>query len=108
VRELKNLMERMVIMVPRDRIEPADLEPSLAPREGDARWGSAGGEALPALEALTLKEGRDRFERAFLLRHLEANAWNITRTAERLGIERSNLHRKLKAFGLEPPAPRGA
>ncbi len=104
VRELKNLMERMVIMVPAHRIEPRDLEPSLASRGGDGPAGEAGAQALPGLEALTLKDGRARFERAFLLRHLEANGWNITRTAERLGIERSNLHRKLRAFGLEPPS----
>ncbi len=104
VRELKNLMERMVIMVPADRIEPRDLEPSLASRGGDGPAGETGVQTLAGLEALTLKDGRARFERAFLLRHLEANGWNITRTAERLGIERSNLHRKLRAFGLEPPS----
>ncbi len=106
VRELKNLMERMVIMVPAHRIEPRDLEPSLAARAADAGRDPEA-EALPGLEAVTLKEGRDRFERAFLRRHLEANGWNITRTAERLGIERSNLHRKLRAFGLQPPPGRG-
>jgi two-component system nitrogen regulation response regulator NtrX len=57
---------------------------------------------------MTLKEGRARFERAFLLRHLEANGWNVTRTAERLGIDRTNLNRKLRAFGIEPPASRSA
>jgi two-component system nitrogen regulation response regulator NtrX len=108
VRELKNLMERMVIMVPADRIEPRDLEPSLASRTGDGPAGDPGAPALTGLEALTLKEGRARFERAFLLRHLEANGWNVTRTAERLGIDRTNLNRKLRAFGIEPPGSRGA
>ncbi|HYB72918.1 MAG TPA: sigma-54 dependent transcriptional regulator [Candidatus Sulfotelmatobacter sp.] len=108
VRELRNLMERMVIMVPANRIEPRDLEPSLAPRPGEGPGADAAAQALPGLEAVTLKDGRARFERAFLLRHLEASGWNITRTAERLGIERSNLHRKLRAYGIEPPGSRSA
>ena len=108
VRELKNLMERMVIMVPADRILPEDLASSLAPRAARGSGEGAGELAPPGLEAGTLKEGRARFERAFLLRHLEANGWNITRTAEQLGIERSNLHRKLRAFGIEPPPSRSA
>jgi len=106
VRELKNVMERMVIMVPADRIEARDVEASLAPRAAEGAREGAEPEGLPGLEAMTLKEGRARFERAFLLRHLEANGWNITRTAEHLGIERSNLHRKLRAFGLEAPPSR--
>jgi two-component system nitrogen regulation response regulator NtrX len=107
VRELKNLMERMVIMVPADRIELRDVEPPLASRGGESGRDGVEADGLPGLEAMTLREGRERFERAFLLRHLEVNGWNITRTAERLGIERSNLHRKLKAFGIEPPSGRG-
>ena len=106
VRELKNVMERMVIMVPADRIEARDVEASVAPRAAEGAREGAEAEGLPGLEAVTLKEGRARFERAFLLRHLEANGWNITRTADRLGIERSNLHRKLKAFDIEPPQGR--
>jgi two-component system, NtrC family, nitrogen regulation response regulator NtrX len=108
VRELKNLMERMVIMVPAERIVPEDLEASLAPRGAEGQGGEAATEAPAGLEAATLREGRERFERAFLLRHLEAAGWNITRAAERLGIERSNLHRKLRAFRIEPPGSRSA
>jgi two-component system nitrogen regulation response regulator NtrX len=108
VRELKNLMERMVIMVPANRIEPRDLEPSLAPRPAEGPGADAEANGLAGLEAVTLKDGRARFERAFLLRHLEASGWNITRAAERLGIERSNLHRKLRAYGIEPPPSRSA
>jgi two-component system nitrogen regulation response regulator NtrX len=49
----------------------------------------------------TLRDARSRFEREFILRRLEENEWNVTRTAERLGIERSNLHRKIRAYGIE-------
>jgi DNA-binding GntR family transcriptional regulator len=51
----------------------------------------------------TLKEARDAFERAFILTELRAHEWNMTRTAERLGIERSHLYRKLKAYGISAP-----
>jgi len=49
----------------------------------------------------TLREARDEFEKAFILRRLRETHWNITRAAERLGIERSNLHRKMKGYGIE-------
>ena len=64
---------------------------------------AAAGERVVSTDEMT---GVQSLERAFLLRHLEANGWNITRTAEHLGIERSNLHRKLRAFGLEAPPSR--
>ncbi|MGH7473363.1 MAG: helix-turn-helix domain-containing protein, partial [Candidatus Methylomirabilales bacterium] len=48
----------------------------------------------------SLREARNRFERDYILMHLQENQWNVTRTAERLKIERSNLHRKLKAHGI--------
>jgi two-component system nitrogen regulation response regulator NtrX len=100
VRELRNVMERMVIMVPQEAIGPEDLAPSLRPRPG------AGLEAPaePAAEEdATLREARDRFEREFILRCLKLSNWNITRAAERMGIERSNLHRKMKAYEIEAP-----
>lgn len=93
VRELKNLIERMVIMVPGDMIQASDLYSSLYTRA-----------PLP-LEAVllneSLKEACHRFERDYILRRLEENHWNITRTAEKLKIERSNLYRKLRAYGID-------
>ena len=50
-----------------------------------------------------LKEARDSFERAYILAELRAQDWNMTRTAERLGIERSHLYRKIRAYGIIPP-----
>jgi len=49
---------------------------------------------------VTLREFRDRVERDFIARKLEQHGWNVSRTAEALGIERTNLHRKLRALGL--------
>jgi two-component system nitrogen regulation response regulator NtrX len=53
--------------------------------------------------ARSLREARDNFERAFILAELRVHDWNMTRTAERLGIERSHLYRKLKAYRIVPP-----
>jgi two-component system nitrogen regulation response regulator NtrX len=99
VRELRNVIERMVIMAPQDVIQETDLAPSLRTRPGVAE-----APAEPATEwDGTLREAREQFERQYLLRRLGEMHWNITRTAERLGIERSNLHRKMKAYGIEAP-----
>ena len=95
VRELRNMVERLVIMAPRAVIEAEDLPVPLRPKEG---WGE-GGEARER----TLREARDGFERAYILAELRANDWNVTRASERLGIERSHLYRKIKAYGIAPP-----
>jgi two-component system nitrogen regulation response regulator NtrX len=51
----------------------------------------------------TLKEARESFEKDFIVRKLEENNWNISKTAEILDIERSNLHRKIKAYDIKTP-----
>ena len=94
IRELRNMVERLVIMTPGDVIGPDDLPASLRPKEAAA----GGGEGQRSL-----KEARDGFERAYILAELRAHDWNMTRTAERLGIERSHLYRKIKAYGITPP-----
>jgi two-component system, NtrC family, nitrogen regulation response regulator NtrX len=96
VRELRNVIERLMIMVPGDAISSSDLgflDPS-----GLAR--PAGDDA--AAERLSLHEARDRFERDLILRTLAEQQGNMSRTAEVLGVERSNLYRKMKAFGIAP------
>jgi two-component system nitrogen regulation response regulator NtrX len=90
VRELKNLVERLVIMCPSDRIEPHHLPPEVfraAPR-------------TPLQPNATLHEARAAYEREFILRKLEENQWNMTRTAASLGLERSHLYRKMKGLGI--------
>jgi two-component system, NtrC family, nitrogen regulation response regulator NtrX len=91
VRELRNMVERLVIMSPRDVIGPDDVPAPLRPKE-----------AVEVRER-SLREARDQFERAYIVNELRLNDWNMTRTAERLGIERSHLYRKLKAYGITPP-----
>jgi two-component system nitrogen regulation response regulator NtrX len=96
VRELRNVIERLMIMVPGDSISPVDLgflDPSDLSRTAAAE---------PIGERLTLHEARDQFERDLILRTLAEQQGNMSRTAEVLGVERSNLYRKMKAFGIAP------
>ena len=94
VRELRNMVERLVIMTAGDMIGADDLPAPLRPQT-----------AVTAGETpeRSLKEARENFERAYILAELRANDGNMTRTAERLGIERSHLYRKLKAYGITQP-----
>ncbi|HSE93475.1 MAG TPA: sigma-54 dependent transcriptional regulator [Methylomirabilota bacterium] len=101
VRELRNLVERLVIMAPGDVIGVDDVPAPVRPKEAALREAAAGGSADAGERSL--REARDNFERAYILTELRANEWNMTRTAERLGIERSHLYRKIKAYGITPP-----
>jgi two-component system nitrogen regulation response regulator NtrX len=95
VRELRNMVERLVIMAPGDVIGADDVPAPLRPKDVVPGAGEA--------RERPLKEARDNFERAYILAELRAQDWNMTRTAERLGIERSHLYRKIKAYGITPP-----
>jgi two-component system, NtrC family, nitrogen regulation response regulator NtrX len=94
VRELRNVIERLMIMVPGDTIGLSDL----AFLEGSVAVDTAAAES----PSLLLHEARDRFERDYILRALAAHNGNISRTADALGVERSNLYRKMRAFGIAP------
>jgi two-component system nitrogen regulation response regulator NtrX len=106
VRELRNTLERLVIMTPGERIEFEHLPASLvAPAPASASAGSEAEEALdsPAgAGARSLIAAREAFERRYILRRYKECGGNMSRTAESLGVERSNLYRKMKAFGLLP------
>jgi two-component system nitrogen regulation response regulator NtrX len=96
VRELRNVIERLMIMVPGDAISAEDLsflDPSAAGRTIAP---------VPVAGRVTLHEARDRFERELILRTLAEQQGNMSRTAEVLGVERSNLYRKMRAFGIAP------
>ncbi len=100
VRELRNVIERMVIMVPQEIIGQDDVASALRLRQpSETGTPVASGAEMEG----TLREAREEFEKAFILRRLREAHWNITRAAERLGIERSNLHRKIKGYGIETP-----
>jgi two-component system, NtrC family, nitrogen regulation response regulator NtrX len=93
VRELRNVVERMMIMVPGDTIRLSDL--SFLDAAGIVDLEEPGPIA-------PLHEARDRFEREYILKALAAQHGNISRTAEVLGVERSNLYRKMRGFGIAP------
>jgi len=101
IRELKNLVERLSIMVSGDTIEATDL-PSLDGLETRTTSDSSGGSAWPTMSSgLTLKEVREMIERHYIADALESCGWNVTQTARTLGIERTNLHKKIKYYALE-------
>jgi two-component system nitrogen regulation response regulator NtrX len=97
VRELRNVIERLMIMVVGDSIGAADL--TFLDLTGAARVEPG---PVASTERITLYEARDQFERDLILRTLAAQQGNMSRTAEVLGVERSNLYRKMKAFGIAP------
>jgi len=92
VRELKNLVERLVIMCPSPRIEPHHLPPEVF----------RGTSKSPQKPYESLQEARSAYERDFVLRKLEENRWNMTKTATALGLERSHLYRKMRSLGIAP------
>jgi len=97
VRELRNLIERLAIMVPGDAISASDLSfLDRGPEPESELLADGSGPLLP------LHEARDRFEREYILRALASQSGNMSRTADALGVERSNLYRKMRAFGIAP------
>jgi two-component system nitrogen regulation response regulator NtrX len=95
VRELRNLMERVVILTPGPHIDAADLPATLgAAAPGNGR------------SAASLEQARRDFEREFLRARLDEHGWNISRTAEAIGIARESLSRKIKTHRLEQAPPK--
>jgi two-component system, NtrC family, nitrogen regulation response regulator NtrX len=105
VRELRNVCERMAIMSG-DRISPSDVPDVVAPRSAAAPV-PTGSADLSRYGEVPLKELRDLVERDYILKKLEEHDWNITQAAQALGVERTNLHKKIKQHGLSR-AGRGA
>jgi DNA-binding NtrC family response regulator len=106
VRELRNVIERLVILSD-EAIGEGDLpEEIVAEVERHKRETTATATELPRVElpaearALPLREFRDHMEREYIRIKLDENGWNISRTATLLGIERTNLHKKMRALGL--------
>jgi two-component system, NtrC family, nitrogen regulation response regulator NtrX len=97
VRQLRNIIERTIILAPSDKIEliEADMLPS---EVGDTYTSASGG--LNALMGAPLREAREAFEREYLQVQIRRFAGNISKTASFVGMERSALHRKLKLLGI--------
>lgn len=99
VRELRNIVERLVIMTPGRAITPDHLPESLT--GGGHHRDGAPGRAGGAMELSSLREAREEFEKEFIIQKLEEHGWNISRTAEAIELERSNLYRKMKSYGID-------
>ena len=95
VRELKNVVERLMIMVPGDRISSRDL--AFLDGRDDGRGAKP---KNPEAPTRSLHDAREKFERDYILRALASQNGNMSRTAELLGVERSNLYRKIRGFGI--------
>ncbi|MFA7596961.1 MAG: sigma-54 dependent transcriptional regulator [Novosphingobium sp.] len=97
VRQLRNVIERTVILAPRerlDRIDPDMLPPEISGQGGEGEAGIA------TLMGVPLREARESFEREYLRIQIRRFSGNISKTAGFIGMERSALHRKLKLLGI--------
>ncbi len=97
VRELKNLIERLAIMTPGNTITRCQLPQAIS----NGRHTAVKNQSSMSLTSNNFRTAKEEFEKEFLIQKLEENDWNISRTAEAVEIERSNLHRKIKAYGIE-------
>jgi len=97
VRQLRNVVERTVILTPRERLDA--VEPDMLPSEVIS--GKLGGSmGVSALMGVPLREARESFEREYLSIQIRRFSGNISKTASFIGMERSALHRKLKLLGM--------
>jgi len=97
VRELKNAIERLLIMTPGTVIRAADIPPGLGLPPA-----AEGHDGMPSAEgsSSTLQHFKDAAERAFILAKLEEHDWNIAATAKAIDTPRSNLYKKLETYGI--------
>jgi two-component system nitrogen regulation response regulator NtrX len=93
VRELKNIIERIIIIIDKREIGRNDIEFLLKP--GQATMDDI------IEESNSFQEFKEKAERAFILKQLNENSWNISKTAEFLDIQRSHLYNKMKKYGIE-------
>jgi two-component system nitrogen regulation response regulator NtrX len=93
VRELKNIIERIIIIIDKREIARSDIEILLKP--GQATMDDI------IDDSNSFQEFKEKAERAFILKQLNENSWNISKTAELLDIQRSHLYNKMKKYGIE-------
>jgi len=93
VRELRNMIERLVIMVPADNIDITDLPAEFFRAAGDI--------IATAMRLSTLQDFKDEAEKAFILAKLRENGWNVSKTAEAIDTPRSNLYKKIEQYNIK-------
>lgn len=93
IRELKNFIERVIIIIDKKEINRKDIEPLIAGGQ------SSLGDIIN--ESNSFQDFKEKAEKAFIIKQLELNEWNISKTAEMLDIQRSHLYNKIKKYGIE-------
>jgi len=93
IRELKNIIERIIILIDKREIAKSDIEFLFSPGQ------SSIDDIID--DSKSFQEFKEKAERAFILRQLNENGWNISKTAEILDIQRSHLYNKMKKYGIE-------
>ena len=99
VRELRNMVERLVIMVPTDKIDVTDLPPEFFRTPTDI--------ISTAMRLNTLQEFKDEAEKAFIIAKLREHGWNVSKTAEAIDTPRSNLYKKIEQYNIKREAGAG-
>ncbi|OOZ37524.1 sigma-54-dependent transcriptional regulator [Solemya velesiana gill symbiont] len=97
IRELKNLVQRLLIMGVGEDISQDEVESAL----GGSQVSAAGGESFPVSFDQPLRQAREQFEKAYLEYQLEKHVGNVSRMASEAGMERTHLYRKLRSLGVE-------
>ena len=97
IRELKNLVQRLLILGAGDEIKVADVESAMGVWEQT----TGGGMAVPISFDLPLRQAREQFEKGYLEYQLEKHAGNVTKVAQAAQMERTHLYRKLRSLGVE-------
>jgi two-component system, NtrC family, nitrogen regulation response regulator NtrX len=91
-RELRNIVERMAILTPRDELQPDSVPVEIRL-------------AQDAAPRSNIKQARESAEREHILRALDESSWNVSGAARALGMERTNLHKRIRALGLNRGKP---
>jgi two-component system nitrogen regulation response regulator NtrX len=100
VRELRNMIERLVIMVPADKIDITDLPAEFFRTSGDI--------IATAMRLATLQEFKDEAEKAFIVAKLREFGWNVSKTADAIDTPRSNLYKKIEQYNIRREAGAGS
>jgi len=101
IRELRNVVERLLIMSDRDVIEADDVRLFARVENRPAGAAAPPGVASPSARPATLRDFKEWSERAFLIDKLREHAWNISKTAEVIDTPRSNLYKKLEQYNIK-------
>jgi two-component system nitrogen regulation response regulator NtrX len=101
VRELQNLVQRLLILGSTEEVSLEEVEAAVSAEPAQGAPGEFPGLDLP------LREARELFEKAYLEHQLQVTGGNVSQTAERVGLERTHLYRKLRSLGIDPKRLKG-